>query len=83
MKRKKSVWMRIPIFIVSGAILHIWGFFACIFALVQMILMLAGKKKEKELLRINAMFSSQIYIFFKYISFLSEKKPFPFGKKRR
>jgi hypothetical protein len=80
MKSKRNLWMRIPIFIVSGIILHVWGCFVLIFSLVQLILQLLGNKKEKEFLHISSMFSTQIYIFFKYISFLSEEKPFPWGK---
>ena len=80
MKSKKSVWMRIPVAIVSGAILHVWGCFVLIFSLVQMILVLTNNKKEKEFLNINAIFSNQIYCFFRYISFISEEKPFPWGK---
>jgi hypothetical protein len=80
MKSKREIWMRIPVFILSGMILHVWGFFILIFSLVQLLLLLLENKKEKEFVKISSMFSSQIYIFFKYITFLSEKKPFPFEK---
>jgi hypothetical protein len=83
MKNKKSVWMRIPIAIVSGAILHVWGCFVLIFCLVQMILLLTNHKKEKEFSDISLMFSNQVNIFFKYVSFNSEDKPFPWGKLKR
>lgn len=85
MKSKKSVWMRIPVFIVSGIILKVWLCFILIFALVQFILLLVGKKKEKEFLNISGMFSEQVYCFFRYIAFVSEEKPFPFSelKKRK
>lgn len=77
---KKEVWMRIPIFIVSGFILHVWGFFIAIFALVQFILILVEKKKNKEILRMCGVYLVQIYIFVKYVTFLSDKRPFPFGE---
>jgi hypothetical protein len=80
MKSKRNIWMRIPVFILSGAILYVWGFFVLIFSLVQLVLMLTEKKKEKEILNISSMFSNQVYCFFKYISFISEEKPFPFGE---
>ena len=75
--KNKGVWMRIPVFIASGLILYVWTFFICIFALVQLILTLLGNKREKEFLSISSMFCNQIYVFFKYITFLSEEKPFP------
>jgi len=80
MKNKRDIWMRIPVFILSGMILYVLGFFILIFSLVQLVLLLLEKKKEKEFVRISSIFSNQIYIFFKYITFLSEKQPFPFGK---
>jgi hypothetical protein len=79
-EKKKEVWMRIPIFIVSGIILHIWGFFIFIFALVQLILILAKNKKEKELLKMCNVYLIQLYIFMKYVTFLSDNRPFPFGE---
>jgi len=83
MKDKKDIWMRIPIFIVSGAILHVWAFFILIFSLVQLVLLLLGNKKEKELSKMSSMFCDQAYCFFRYITFMSEEKPFPFGQIKR
>ena len=80
MKNKRDIWMRIPIFFLSGMMLNVWAFFILIFSLVQLVLMLLEDKTEKEFLTISSMFSDQIYCFFRYISFVSEEKPFPFGK---
>lgn len=76
---RKEVWMRIPIFIVSGIILHVWGFFIFIFALVQLIITLIEDKKNKEFLRMCDVYLVQLYTFVKYVTFLSDKRPFPFG----
>jgi len=80
MSNKKEIWMRIPVFIVSATILKVWGFFILILALVQFVLILSGNKKEKEFLSMSTMFSEQFYCFIKYITFISEEKPFPFSK---
>jgi len=77
--KKRETWMRIPIFFVSGFILDIWGFFILIFALVQFILLLAEKKTNNELSRMCSVYLIQLYTFMKYITFLSDKRPFPFG----
>jgi Domain of unknown function (DUF4389) len=76
---KKEAWMRIPLFIISGFILNIWGFFIFCFALVQLILILVKNKKEKELLRMCNIYLVQLYVFVKYVTFLSNERPFPFG----
>ncbi len=76
---KREVWMRIPIFIVSGFILYVWGIFVTIFALVQFIIILTESKKNNELLKMCNVYLVQLYIFVKYVTFLSDKRPFPFG----
>jgi len=75
----REVWMRIPVFIVSGVILHVWGFFIFCFAIAQFVLILIEKKRNKELLKMCNIYLIQLYIFVKYVTFLSEKRPFPFG----
>ena len=80
---KKEIWMRIPVFILLGVILYVWGFFILIFSLVQLVVLLTEGKKEKEFSHISSMFSNQIYIFFKYITFLSNERPFPFRKLKK
>lgn len=77
---KREAWMRIPVFIVSGFILEVWGFFIFCFAIAQLILVLVKDKKESELLRMSNVYLIQIYTFVKYITFLSNKRPFPFGE---
>jgi hypothetical protein len=80
---KRELWTRIPVFILSGAILYVWGFFTLIFSLAQFVFILIGDKKEKEFLHISNLFSKQIYTFFKYITFLSDERPFPFSKMKK
>lgn len=82
MVSKKEVWMRIPIGIVSGVILKVWSCFVFVFALVQFILLLLDKK-EKEFSNMFSLFAEQVYCFFKYITFISEEKPFPFSELKR
>ena len=55
---QREAWMRIPIAIVSGIILDIWGFFIFIFAIVQLILVLVEGKKEKELYENHQQYAS-------------------------
>jgi len=77
---RKEAWMRIPICIVSGFILDIWGFFVFIFAIVQFILVLVEGKKNKELLDLCKNYVAQLYVFVKYVTFISNERPFPFGE---
>ncbi len=76
---RKEAWMRIPICIVSGFILEVWGFFILIFAIVQLIMVLVEGKKNKEFLSLCKNYVAQLYVFVKYITFISNERPFPFG----
>ena len=80
---RREAWMRIPIFIVSGIILEVWGFFVFIFALVQLILVLVEGKKNKDLLDMCKIYVAQLYAFVKYVTFISDERPFPFGDIRK
>lgn len=77
---KQEAWMRILVFVISGVILEVWGFFILVFALVQFILVIVEGKKNKELLDMCKTYIAQIYIFAKYITFISNQRPFPFGE---
>lgn len=76
---RKEAWMRIPVCIVSGFILDIWGFFVFIFAIVQLIIVLVEGKKNKEFLNLCKNYVAQVYVFMKYITFISNERPFPFA----
>ena len=77
--KRREIWMRIPVAIVSGIILKVWGFFILCFAIAQMVLILVEGKKEKELSKMCNIYLIQLYIFVKYLTFLSNERPFPFG----
>ena len=76
---RSEAWMRIPIAIVSGFILEVWGFFIFCFAIAQLIIVLIEGKKNKELLKMSQVYLIQVYTFVKYITFISNERPFPFG----
>ena len=82
-KERKEAWMRIPVAIVSGIIMEVWGFFIFCFAIAQLVLILIKGKKEKELLEMCNVYLTQIYHFVRYITFISNERPFPFGDLRK
>jgi hypothetical protein len=77
---RQEAWMRILVFIISGIVLEVWGFFILIFALVQFILVIVDGKKNKEILEMCKIYVEQVYVFAKYITFISNQKPFPFSE---
>ncbi len=75
---RREAWMRIPIAIVSGFILEVWGFFIFCFAIAQLVIILVEGKKNKDLLKMSQVYLIQLYTFVKYITFISNERPFPF-----
>ena len=77
-KQRSEAWMRVPVFIVSGIILKVWGFFIFCFAIAQLVLILIEGKKNKDLLKMCNVYLIQLYVFVKYVLFISDERPFPF-----
>jgi len=72
--------MRIPVAIVSGIMLVVWRYFIYVLVLIHFVYVLFSGKREKELAELSELWNTQWYIFQRYIIFVSNKRPFPFGK---
>lgn len=77
---RKEAWMRIPILIVSGIILAVWRYLIFVFALINFIHTIFTGKRLKEISEMSEIWNTQIYIFFRYITFVNNTRPFPFEK---
>ena len=79
-KERKEALMRILILIVSGTILTVWRIFIYLIIFVHLIYVLVAGKRMKDLAILSETWNTQWYIFQKYIIFLDNRRPFPFGK---
>jgi len=77
---RKEALMRIVVCIVSGIILGIWKALIQILAVINFILALFTNKRNKEMARLCEIWNTQVYIFPRYITFVTNKRPFPFTK---
>ena len=77
---RKEALMRIFVFIVSGIILAAWRYFIYVLVLVNLIYTLFVGKRLKDLAEMAEIWNTQWYIFQRYIIFVSNRRPFPFGK---
>lgn len=75
---KYEAWMRVPVGIVSGIIIYIWGYLIALFALLNFINTIFSGKRLKEMAKMSETWLTQIYYFGRYITFNSNKRPFPF-----
>ena len=74
--------MRIVVFIISGLILIVWRFFVYIFIIINLIYTLISGRRFQYLAELSEVWNTQWYVFQKYIIFLDNRRPFPFGRIR-
>jgi hypothetical protein len=72
--------MRILVFIVSGLVLLVWRYFIVVLAIINLIYTLFAGKRLRDLAELAELWNTQWYFFQRYVIFVSNKRPFPFGK---
>lgn len=72
--------MRIVVGIISGIILGLWKVLVVVLAIVNFFITLTNGKRSKEIANFCEIWNTQVYIFLKYMTFVSNERPFPFGK---
>lgn len=83
LSERKEAWLRIIVFIVSGVILVIWRYLVCILTIVNWFIAVFSGKRNKELAEFCEYWNTEIYKFVRYITFVSNKRPFPFSNMER
>lgn len=72
--------MRIPIGIISGFILGLWNVLVFALGIVNFFIVLSSHKRSKEIANFCEIWNTQSYVYLKYTTFVSNKRPFPFAK---
>lgn len=70
--------MRILVGLVSGIVLSVWKMIIQVFALVNFFITLFTNKRNKDLAMFSEIWNTQVYMFLRYMTFVSNKRPFPF-----
>jgi len=79
-EERKEALIRILVMIVSGIILGFWRIFIYVLILTNLIYTLIAGKRLRDLAVLSETWNTQWYTFQKYIIFLDNRRPFPFGK---
>lgn len=80
MSERKEGWFRILVAIISGIILHFWGCFILIIGVINWFIVVFSGKRNKELAELSEYWNTEKYKFFRYLTFVSNSRPFPFSK---
>lgn len=82
-KERKEALIRILVAIVAGIILSIWRSLIGILAIVNWFIVIFTAKRNKELAEFSEYFNTEAYKFVRYLTFVSNKRPFPFSSLER
>lgn len=80
MTERKEAWMRIPIGIISGVILGLWKSVVQVISFVHWFIVVITGKRNKDLAEFVEIWNTQIYIYLKYMTFVTNIRPFPFNR---
>lgn len=80
MGEKKEALIRIPVGIVSCIVISLWKALVQILVIFHFFVVLFTGKRNKGLADFVEMWNTQVYVFLKYVTFVSNIRPFPFNK---
>ena len=80
---RKEAWFRIIVAIVSGIILGVWKALIIILGIVNWLIVVFSGKRNKELAEFSEYWNTETYKFIRYLTFVSNKRPFPFTSMER
>lgn len=78
MGERTEAFVRIIVLIISGIILSIWKMLIQFLAIVHWVMVIITGKRNKDLANFSEIWNTQIYVFLRYITFVTNKRPFPF-----
>lgn len=80
---RKEAWFRIIVSIISGIIIGIWRYLIFVLAVVNWFIVIFSGKRNKELALFSEYWNTEVYKFIRYLTFVSNKRPFPFSNMER
>ena len=78
MGERTEAWMRIVVVVVSGIVLGLWKALIQILGVVHWIIVIFSGKRNKGIAEFSEIWNTQIYIFLRYMTFVTNQRPFPF-----
>jgi sorbitol-specific phosphotransferase system component IIC len=80
---RKEAWFRIIVAIVTGIILSAWGHLVCLLAFINWLIVVFSGKRSKGIAEFCEYWNTESYKFMKYLTFVTNKRPFPFSSMER
>ena len=83
MGERKEACMRILVAIVSGIVIGVWGYVIFIIAIIHWLMVVFSGKRNKSLAEFSEPWNTEMYKMYRYLTFVSNKRPFPFSSVER
>jgi len=83
LSEREEAWFRILVLIISGILLSIWKVLIQVLAVINWIITIFSGKRNKDLAGFCEYWNTEVYKYIRYITFVSNKKPFPFTNMER
>ena len=80
---RKEAWFRIIVAIISGIILAVWKVLIVMFTVLNWIIVVFSGKRNKSLAERSEYWNTETYKYIRYLTFVSNKRPFPFSDAER
>ena len=80
---RKEAWFRIIVCIISGVILEVWGYLISILMVINWFITVFSGKRNKDLAMFSEYWNTEVYRFARYVTFVTNERPFPFTDMKR
>jgi len=80
---RREGFMRLVVGVVSGIILGVWKYLIYLFWIINFFVAIFSGKRSKHIAEMSEVWNSQVYIFLRYMNFVSNVRPFPFEKREK
>ena len=82
---RKEAGVRILVAIITGIILGLWAYLVYAISIINFFVVLFSGKRNKEMAETCEYWNTVYYEYYRYLTFVSNKRPFPFadGKMKR
>ena len=80
---RKEAWFRIIVCIISGIILGLWKVIIVVLGIINWLIAVFSGKRNKDIANFCEYWNSETYKYIRYLTFVSNKRPFPFSEVER
>jgi hypothetical protein len=83
LSERKEAWFRIIVSIISGITLRLWYYLIVALSIINWFITIFSEKRNKEIAEFCEYWNTESYKFIRYMTLVSNIRPFPFTSMER